>query len=135
MSCMVVQNPFSNRNMIRDPDEFFGRKAELATIFSRLLNLQSCDVYGERKIGKSSLLYYIFNTAQERLGDDYVVAYIDMQAAENHDVRSFLRNSLKELDCNSNGIISSNSFNVHGHPGGHLNFVGFIPAVICPRCK
>jgi hypothetical protein len=121
--------------MITDPDEFFGRKTELATIFSPLLNLQSCDVYGERKIGKSSLLYYIFNTAQERLGAGYAVAYIDMQAAENHNVGDFLRNSLKELGCNSDGIISSNSLNVHGHPGGHLNFVGFVPAVICPRCK
>jgi hypothetical protein len=43
--------------MIKKPDEFFGRKDELRTIFSRLSNLQSCDVSGERKIGKSSLLY------------------------------------------------------------------------------
>jgi AAA+ ATPase superfamily predicted ATPase len=45
--------------MIKDPDEFFGRKNELKTIFSRLSNLQSCDVFGERKIGKSSLLYIL----------------------------------------------------------------------------
>ncbi len=57
---MVANNPFSNRAMIKNPDEFFGRKNELTTIFSRLSNLQSCDVSGERKIGKSSLLYYIF---------------------------------------------------------------------------
>lgn len=105
------KNPFSNRNMITNPDEFFGRKNELMTIFSRLENLQSCDVYGERKIGKSSMLYYIFKKAQIRLGADYSAAYIDMQAAENHDVESFLRNSLKKLGCNSGGIISSNSLN------------------------
>jgi len=70
---MVVQNPFSNRNMITDPDGFFGRKTELATIFNRLQNLQSCDVYGERKIGKSSLLYYVFKNVEDRIGDDYVV--------------------------------------------------------------
>ncbi|CAG0991819.1 hypothetical protein METP3_02699 [Methanosarcinales archaeon] len=108
---MVVQNPFSNRNMITNPNEFFGRKNELMTIFSRLENLQSCDVYGERKIGKSSLLYYIFMKAQDRLGADYVVAYIDMQAAEYHNVGDFLRNSLNELGANSKGIISSKSLN------------------------
>lgn len=102
---------FSNRNMITNPDEFFGRENELRILFGRLANLQSCDVYGERKIGKSSLLYYIFKTAQERLGDDYVVAYIDMQDAKNHNVESFLRNSLNELSCNSDDIISSNSLN------------------------
>jgi AAA+ ATPase superfamily predicted ATPase len=91
--------------MITDPNEFFGRKTELMTIFSRLENLQSCDVYGERKIGKSSLLYYIFKKAHDWLGADYVVAYIDMQAAENHNVESFLRNSLNELGANSKGII------------------------------
>jgi hypothetical protein len=102
---------FSNRNMITNPDEFFGRKNEVRILFSRLANLQSCDVYGERKIGKSSLLYYIFKKGQDRLGDDYVVAYIDMQAAENHNVESFLRNSLNALDSNSDGIISSNNLN------------------------
>jgi AAA+ ATPase superfamily predicted ATPase len=97
--------------MITDPDKFFGRKTELMTIFSRLENFQSCDVYGERKIGKSSLLYYIFKKSQDRLGSDYVIAYNDMQAAENHNVESFLRNSLKELGCKSGGIVSSNSLN------------------------
>ncbi len=84
---------------------------ELMTIFNRLENLQSCDVYGERKIGKSSLLYYIFKKARGRLGGGYVVAYIDMQAAEYHNVGDFLRNSLNELGANSKGIISSNSLN------------------------
>jgi hypothetical protein len=55
---MVKNNPFknntfSNRAMIKNPDEFFGRKDELKTIFSRLSNLQSCDVSGERKIVSS----------------------------------------------------------------------------------
>jgi hypothetical protein len=107
-SGMVEYNPFSNRAMIKNPDEFFGRKSELAAIFSRLSNLQSCDVSGERKIGKSSLLYYIFMELRD--GDEYRIAYIDMQDAKYHTVEGFLKYSLKELGSDP-GVISSNSHN------------------------
>ena len=105
---MVANNPFSNRRMIKNPDEFFGRKDELTTIFTRLPNLQSCDVSGERKIGKSSLLYYIFLKLRD--GDEYRIAYIDMQDAKYHTLEGFLKYSLKELGSDP-GVISSNSHN------------------------
>ena len=105
---MVENNPFSNRAMIKNPDEFFGRKDELKTIFSRLSNLQSCDVSGERKIGKSSLLYYIFMKLGD--GDEYRVAYIDMQDAKYHTVKGFLKHSLKELGSDP-VVFSSNNLN------------------------
>ena len=106
----IENNPFSNRAMIKNPDDFFGRKDELRTIFSRLSNLQSCDVSGERKIGKSSLLYYIFMKLRDELGDEYRVAYIDMQDAKYHTVKGFLKHSLKELGSDP-VVISSNSHN------------------------
>jgi AAA+ ATPase superfamily predicted ATPase len=105
---MVENNPFLNRAMIQNPNEFFGRKDELRTIFSRLSNLQSCDVSGERKIGKSSLLYYIFLKLRD--GDEYKIAYIDMQDARYHTVEGFLKYSLKELGSDPI-VISSNSHN------------------------
>ena len=105
---MVENNPFSNRAIIKDQNEFFGRKDELRTIFSRLSNLQSCDVSGERKIGKSSLLYYIFMKLRD--SDEYRIAYIDMQDAKYHAVKGFLKYSLKEL-CSDPVVISSNSHN------------------------
>jgi AAA+ ATPase superfamily predicted ATPase len=105
---MLENNPFSNRAMIKDPNEFFGRKDELRTIFSRLSNLQSCDVSGERKIGKSSLLYYIFMKLRD--GDEYRIAYIDMQDAKYHTLKGFLKYSLKELGSDP-GVILSNSHN------------------------
>lgn len=107
---MVENNPFSNRAMIKNPDKFFGRKDELKTIFSRLSNLQSCDVFGERKIGKSSLLYYIFLKLRDELGDEYRVAYIDLQDAKYHTFKGFLKYSLEELHSDP-GVISSNSHN------------------------
>jgi hypothetical protein len=96
--------------MIKNPDEFFGRKDELRTIFSRLSNLQSCDVSGERKIGKSSLLYYIFLKLRDDFSDDYKAVYIDMQDAKYHTVRGFLKYSLKELGSDPE-VISSNTIN------------------------
>lgn len=114
-------NPFLNRTMIKNPEDFFGRKNELRTIFTRLPTLQSCDVYGERKIGKSSLLYYIFKKIHDELGDDYSTAYIDLQDAHYHTVEDFLKNSLNELGCKSEVINTSN--------GLHKNLVAFTESI------
>ena len=51
-------NPYLNRTAIKDDRGFFGRRRELATIFSRIdaREPQSVSIVGERRIGKSSLL-------------------------------------------------------------------------------
>ncbi len=49
-------NPFTNRGPVTNPEDFFGRKDELATILTRLQSLQCVSIVGERRIGKSSLL-------------------------------------------------------------------------------
>ena len=108
---MKGDNPFSNRIMIKNLDDFFGRKEQLETIFNRLVNIQSCDVYGERKTGKSSLLYHIFLKLHTELGDDYKVVYIDMQDPKYHTVEGFLKYSLVELDINPEIISSFNTLN------------------------
>jgi hypothetical protein len=45
--------------MIRDFRDFFGRKRELDSIFSNLTNFQNTSVIGERRAGKSSLLWHL----------------------------------------------------------------------------
>ncbi len=72
-------NPYAQRGMIRDPARFFGRERERGQIFSRLKTMQSVSVVGERRIGKSSLLYHIAQTGRERLGEDYTCHYLDLQ--------------------------------------------------------
>ena len=56
-------NPYLNRVAIKDPKQFFGRRREIAKIFSRIgaSRPQSISVVGERRIGKSSLLSQIFH--------------------------------------------------------------------------
>ena len=48
-------NPFINRVMIRNPEDFFNRKAEIKKIFSRIgaSKPQSISIVGDRRIGKS----------------------------------------------------------------------------------
>jgi hypothetical protein len=64
--------------MIREPEKFFGRRKELAEIFDRLRQMQSVSVVGEWRIGKSSLLYHIYQTGKKQLGD-FDIFYLDMR--------------------------------------------------------
>jgi len=79
------RNPYLNRVAIKDPSQFFGRAREVSRIFSRLGSSrpQSISVVGDRRIGKSSLLYYINNPEiRSRFLDQpsaYVFAFIDLQ--------------------------------------------------------
>lgn len=41
-------NPFCNRGVITDPDDFFGRENQLAEIIARLATMQTTPVAGER---------------------------------------------------------------------------------------
>jgi hypothetical protein len=54
-------SPFTFGAMIRDPARFIGRRAELAQIMARIngSQAQGSAVVGPRRIGKSSLLYYL----------------------------------------------------------------------------
>jgi len=80
-----MPNPFFYGGMITDPNKFFGRKAELRTIFGRLGTTppQCVSVVGERRIGKSSLLYHLTQVYPQRLreAERYLFTYIDLQSA------------------------------------------------------
>jgi len=78
-------NPFTFGNPIRDPARFFGRKTEIRQIISRLKSSahESTSVVGERRIGKTSLLYHLSNPeVASTLGmpvKNYCLVYIDFQ--------------------------------------------------------
>jgi len=95
------QNPYLNRNMIRDTRLFFGRKKEIATIYSRLgaARPQSVSIVGERRIGKSSLLYHINQESSRRAylkeSTSYIFIFVDFQEKRRVSVQEFLfRSSL-----------------------------------------
>lgn len=88
-------NPFLNRKMIRDTRYFFGREKEITTIYSRIgaARPQSVSIVGERRIGKSSLLYYLYKEenlcAHLRDPDTYIVIFIDFQEKRRVSLNEF----------------------------------------------
>jgi hypothetical protein len=87
--------PFVAGGMITDPRLFVGRRAELRAVLSRMEGAQpiSVNVVGERRIGKSSLLYQVFSTWEQRVRDParYVVAYLSLQDARAQTETAFYR--------------------------------------------
>ncbi|MBS1791564.1 MAG: hypothetical protein JST85_27895 [Acidobacteria bacterium] len=76
---MQTINPYSNRGLILDSSKFFGRKRELAEVFSRLTTMQSISVIGERRIGKSSFLSRIADPTPSELDSTFSLHYLDLQ--------------------------------------------------------
>ena len=80
-----MNNPYTNRGAIKNPQEFYGREREIRRIYSRLSSSQpQClSIIGERKVGKSSLLYFINHedTRKQWLKDpeSYLFLLIDLQ--------------------------------------------------------
>lgn len=78
-------NPYLNRVMIQDPDQFYGRRREVTRILSRMGSdrPQSVSVVGERRIGKSSLLYHLtcpqVQTQHLRNASSLLVVLLDFQ--------------------------------------------------------
>jgi serine/threonine protein kinase len=90
------RNPYLNRVMIKSPADFWGRDKEIRKIYSRLdaPHPQSISVVGERRIGKSSLLNYIYSRRNRKTHmqnfDDAIFVYLDFQSRAEFDVPKFI---------------------------------------------
>jgi serine/threonine-protein kinase len=104
-------NPYLNRVAIKDPRQFFGRSREISKVFSRIgaSRPQSISVVGERRIGKSSLLYYI-NHPEVRARfldrpESYAFVFIDLQQKRRLSLTEFFKELFalvaKEIDDES----------------------------------
>ncbi|MCS7079473.1 MAG: protein kinase [Chloracidobacterium sp.] len=97
-------NPYLNRVAIRDPAQFYGRRREVARIFSRLGagRPQSIAVVGDRRIGKSSLLNYLCApSVRERYlsrPEEYVFVFFDLQQRRRITLDDFLDAWLVEIE-------------------------------------
>src|SRR5512145_2358886 len=102
----TMPNPFFFAGKITNPEQFVGRDAELRKIFgyldaSHTGQVQHTSVVGERRIGKSSLLYHISQVHEKYLaGNDaaYRFVYLDLDRPQCHTRQGLLRHILKELD-------------------------------------
>jgi uncharacterized protein len=94
-------NPFTFGNPIKDPTRFYGREAELRQITNRLLSSahESTSIIGERRIGKTSLLYHLSHPeVSARLGltsDKFCLVYVDFQGLTDITPTRFWQRVLK----------------------------------------
>jgi serine/threonine protein kinase len=94
------RNPYLNRTMIKHRDDFFGRSQEIRRIYARLNATPpgSISVVGDRKIGKSSLLNYIYMRANRQIHleapDQTVMVFLDLQEQKDMAMESFVRRLL-----------------------------------------
>jgi hypothetical protein len=75
----IEPNPYIVGNPIRSPELFFGREEDFRFIRTKLYaEQQGCVIVlrGERRTGKTSILYQILNG---RLGKEFIPVFIDMQ--------------------------------------------------------
>ena len=100
---VFLQNPYVNRSAIDSETDFFGRIAELRSIYSRVTGGQSVYLIGERRVGKSSILNALdFPTQREEFGipGDYVFTKIDLQFLSGCSEETFLaclQNSMSDV--------------------------------------
>lgn len=100
-------NPFTHRAMIRREEDFVGRSREASDLLNRLRTGNSVSVVGERRIGKSSLLYHLMQTGNRRLRDDngeqFQFLYLDFLSAEMRTPAHFCSAMLSGLGINIDG--------------------------------
>lgn len=99
-----MPNPFFFGGKIVTPRHFVGREKELKKIFGYLNTehtgqIQHVSVLGQRRIGKSSLLYHLTQVKYKHLKipEPYRLAYLDLQDPRCHTVENLLHHTLEEL--------------------------------------
>jgi hypothetical protein len=63
----MARRPFSDRGCIKDPERFYDREGLLREVFNDLSAGINVSLVGNAQIGKSSILWQIFNQGMERI--------------------------------------------------------------------
>ncbi len=90
-----MTSPFIVGGMITDPARFWGRKQELLDIWGRLKKMHSTSIIGPRRIGKSSLAFYLYKIGNLELGGDYEFVWLDGQSNHSTSVQQFFKEIAK----------------------------------------
>ncbi|WP_353929827.1 ATP-binding protein [Okeanomitos corallinicola TIOX110] len=99
-------NPFVAAGMIEDSRLFVGRQDELQPMVSRMTGAQptSINIYGDKRIGKSSLLFHFCQTWEQRVQNPsrYVVVYLSLRNVQCQAETQFYQAIAQELLSFSN---------------------------------
>jgi predicted Ser/Thr protein kinase len=108
------RNPYLNRVMIKRREDFFGRAQEVRRIYARLNATPpgSISIVGDRKIGKSSLLNYVYQRPNRILHleapDSMVMVFLDLQEEKSMSIESFVGKLLAIADYELRGRLDVN---------------------------
>jgi hypothetical protein len=86
-------NPYTPGRPIIDSEMFFGRKSELESMSTRLLNGDHVAIIGPRTFGGSSLIYHAAHFLGDIVGGEtthFLLAYVDMKNTNYHTVPGLL---------------------------------------------
>ncbi len=97
----MLRNPYLNRSAIRSLDGFFGRQREIGRVMGRVgaSTPQSVSVIGERRVGKSSLLWHLCQPEVQarhlEAAPDYAFVRLDLQGQQHFDEPRFCQEFLR----------------------------------------
>lgn len=86
MSIKIEYNPYIIGQPVKDPKLFFGRDEILQDILNRLQSSSEQNmllIHGQRRIGKSSLLYQVVNQVRAKLTEYYLPVLVDLMGSVN----------------------------------------------------
>lgn len=97
----ILANPYIVGPVIRNSDQFYGRDSDMRFIVGRIgaVAPQSISIVGERRIGKSSLIWNIRNQILETFPHEnkYVFIYLDLSGAASRNNKALMSSLRREL--------------------------------------
>jgi hypothetical protein len=103
----VNPSPYSPNRPVANKQLFFGRAAEREQINNRLLNMDSSAVVGPRRIGKSSLLFFLSHHEFWPADQQFLLAYLDLQEGVYQTCRGLLNGILQQWEVYLNGRVQA----------------------------
>ncbi|MCA9998088.1 MAG: ATP-binding protein, partial [Anaerolineales bacterium] len=95
-SPVQAKNPYQVGRMLTNPDNFWGREDERRNICSQLYNRGSSSIVGMRRIGKSSLLYFLSHYEPRIVSLPNLFAYLDLQKTTHHTLSGLLNAAFQQ---------------------------------------
>ncbi len=124
----IEPNPYIVGNPVRSPEMFFGREEDFQFIRTRLRGEQhGCVIVlcGERRTGKTSILYQILNG---RLGPGFLPVFVDMQGMIVQKDSEFLDELASKIRAAIMTLPAGNASTLPAQIGSYLEFNSFMDA-------
>lgn len=83
---MTITNPYIFGSPVKDREMFFGREDVFHILREHLIGTYQDNIvmlYGQRRTGKTSILYQLLNNHEERIGNSYVPVMISLEGLQD----------------------------------------------------